>query len=156
MVILYQQTFTKEMKKLIAFALGAMFLFIGVSGQAQTIPTRLLSTVVGKTTVQAQMDTVANTATKSQKVAIAKRWQQATIQVVLRTITGTPAGKVILLGSLDGTTFAQVKTDSLMVGAAALSKLFTISQTPYNYYQLSYTGSGTMSVEMKSLLTLKL
>jgi len=37
MVILYQQTFTKEMKKLIAFALGAMFLFIGVSAQAQAV-----------------------------------------------------------------------------------------------------------------------
>ena len=111
-------------------------------------------------------DTVVNTATEVLTVRAQQDFATVSIQAVVTKISGTAAGTVTLQGSNDGTNYVTVSTSYLLGtftapyttgGAATLSvtnvttntKIFTLIGSPYAYYRLSYTGSGTMSCRLR-------
>jgi len=139
------------MKRFTSF-IFAFALLLSMSAAAQTVSksTQLLSDVPGKTAAQKQADTVANATTKTQSVQIAGYFDSVSIQASLTKISGTAAGKVYLLGSLDGSQYE--KADSLTVAnVATQTKVFTSNPSKYVYYRISFVGSGTQSTSFKSV-----
>lgn len=133
------------MKRFIAMCAFALLCF---TAQAQTYDLKSASGY--------SVDTVANTGTKSQKINVKSYAPTGLIQVVVEKISGTVAGKVLLFGSVNGTDFIQIKTDSLVAGnVTTQTKIFDVSPAKYPFYQVTYTGVGTMSAKLKSALAIK-
>jgi hypothetical protein len=104
-------------------------------------------------------DTVTNAATKTLTLPVTKAWYKTiTIQAVVTKISGTAAGTVTLQGSNDGSNYVTVSSSYSDAQTLSVSntttntKLFKITGTPYLYYRLSYTGSGTMACKIKGYL----
>lgn len=126
------------------FLLATMLLVFSVMAHAQSA--FFTSTTTGKT-----LDTVTNAGTRIQKGAIAGYQDVVSIQVNLVSKTGTPAGVVRLLGSDDGLKFVRINaTDSLLVDANHLNKIFVVTPHAYTYYQASFIGSGTQSTTLQT------
>lgn len=120
--------------------------------------------------IDATSDTVANSGTGYVEYRVRGWYNTVSIQAVATKISGTAAGTVTLQGSLDGTNFVTVPTNYLfdvtgqepykVDGTATLTvtdvttstKIFTVIGSPFQYYRLSYTGSGTMSVRLRGYL----
>lgn len=134
------------MKKVAIFMLLSMLLLTGLSfGQTVSKLTVLKSNTTGK-----DSDTLANAGTKNQSVKIEGYFDSVSIQTNLTKLSGTAAGKVYLLGSLDGVNF--VKDDSLTVAnVTTQSKIFTSNPSKYLHYRISFVGTGTQSVKFNSL-----
>lgn len=130
----------KILTLIVAFALSVTMAF------AQTGSGKLLSSPTHVPT-----DTVVNTATKNQSIAVGIG-KVATIQTTLTKISGTAAGVVRLFGSLDNVNWVRVNpTDSLtMTDVATKTKAFVVTPGAFTYYRIGYTGVGTMSVKLNS------
>ena len=100
-------------------------------------------------------DTTTNTATSYVGLGVQNWYNTITIQSVVTKISGTVAGTVTLQGSIDGTNYVTVNSSYADVTSysptdvATSSKLFVVTGSPYRYYRLSYTGTGTMSASHK-------
>jgi len=100
-------------------------------------------------------DTIVNTATGYVGLTVQNYYDKVGIQTVITKISGTVAGTVTLQGSNDGTNYVTVSSSysdaqtHTATNVATSTKLFTITGSPYKYYRLSYTGSGTMSATIK-------
>jgi hypothetical protein len=96
-------------------------------------------------------DTLAGGATGIIKFKAISYCDHATFQAVNTKLSGTVAGKVYFLGSLDGTTWQ--KLDSLtMANVTTNAKLFTDNGCKYNNYGIQTVNSaGTMSLKTKAL-----
>lgn len=98
-------------------------------------------------------DTVTNTATQYVEVSIPGNADFITFQAILTEISGTTAGTVSILGSLDGTTFKVLPVMDSQTGlatatatdVAAQSFIWRLTGNPCPYYRISWTGSGTMA-----------
>jgi hypothetical protein len=108
-------------------------------------------------------DTVLNTATKACSLKLAKSYKQVSIQTVITKISGTVAGTVTLQGSVDGTNYVTVDSAAILsnhspfptytaTNTATQSKVWIVNNSPYLWFKLSYTGSGTMSATLKGYL----
>ena len=103
-------------------------------------------------------DTVTNSATNTIYVESPSSSQYVSIQAVVTKISGTVAGTVTLKGSLDGTNYVTVNSSYATVTTLSCSnqttntKIFVITGSPYRWYKLSYTGSGTMSATLKGYI----
>lgn len=129
------------------FALCA-FVLLSLAAQAQTYP---LTSSTGYS-----VDTVTNTGVKTQKISVKSYAPAGLIQVVVDKISGTVGGKVLLFGSVDGTNYVQIKTDSLVAGnVTTQTKIFDVSPVKYPFYQVSYTGTGTMAAKLRSSISVK-
>lgn len=125
----------------------------------QSIP----STANLKSTYSKTSDTITNSATNYLSIQVVKGYNTVTIQPIVTKISGTVAGTVTLQGSNDGTNYVTVSTSYLLGASATLTalnqttttKLFVITGSPYEYYRLSYTGTGTMAATLKGYLTAK-
>ena len=135
------------MKKLFSLLGCILLLAAGLTDSAQAQRVYSLPGATGYTT-----DTVVNTATKTQTIRVDGYQDAVTIQVVLTKISGTAAGKVYLLGSIDGANYIRAGgADSLVVtNVATQSGIFKVTNSPYLYYRTSYTGSGTQSVKIQA------
>lgn len=108
-------------------------------------------------------DTVTNTATNYISLSVTNSYTKIVIQPIVTKISGTVAGTVTLQGSNDALNYVTVNTSYLLGGSATLTatnvttstNLFVVTGSPYEYYRLSYTGSGTMSATLKGLLSAK-
>ena len=97
--------------------------------------------------------TVTNTGTGTVVMQVANQYDVTSIQVVCAKTSGTIGGTVTLQGSNDGTNYVTVNTSYISGGSATLScsnvsintRMFIITGSPYRYYRLSWTGSGTMA-----------
>lgn len=135
------------MKKLLSIAIVLALSVSFASAQSSSG-----SVILKSTPTHVPTDTVANTGTKSQFAKISIINSKVGIQVDLTTITGTPAGVVRLLGSMNGTKFTRIlPTDSLVVGVNSLTKQFIVTSPLYTDYQVQYIGSGTHSTKMNSV-----
>lgn len=114
----------------------------------------LILTVIFAFSVQSQSyaplltnsgDTVVNTATVTLGgLKVPNAASSVSVQVVNTKISGTVAGKSYFQASNDGTTW--VKLDSLTnTNQTTNSKIFVDAPAKYLWYQVSNTGSGTMS-----------
>jgi hypothetical protein len=139
------------MKKLLTFC-GLLIALSAFTVSAQSA--YMVSQTNGTT-----LDTVTNTGVRLQKVPVAGFQNVVSIQTLLVSKTGTPAGVVRLYGSNDGVKFVRIPTitktgtiaiDSLTVDANTLSKIWIIPTHAYTYYQAGFTGSGTESTTMQN------
>jgi len=120
----------------------------------------------------ATSDTVDNTGTGYVEMQVKGSYTSVSIQAVSDSISGTAAGTLTLQGSNDGTNFVSVDTSYITVIAdqspyttgnsgdntltvtnvATSTKMFIVTGSPYAYYRLSHTGSGTMSSRLRGYL----
>lgn len=134
------------MKKLILFTLFAV---AAISVQAQVYTLNSVVDGSGITTA-----TVTNTGTG---VLMAKAPSKGpgtstTVQIVATETSGTTAGTITLNGSNDGVnwkaaTIAEASTALNTYTATDLGSqtfIWRLTGAPYLYYQVSWTGSGTM------------
>lgn len=82
-----------------------------------------------------------------------------TIQVVVTKISGTVGGTISLQGSLDGTNFkalntAETQTALATITAADASAVYhwRLNGSPFTYYRVSWTGTGTMAASFSARL----
>lgn len=123
------------------------------------ISTAFSQTSAGKaamksTPTHADTDTAVNTTAKTQKLFITGNATNTimSFQCDLTTISGTPAGVIRLLGSNTGSKYARIlPTDSLIVDANHLSKIFVVTNPIYTDYAIQYTPSGSVSMKMNSV-----
>ncbi len=79
--------------------------------------------------------------------------QTTVVQVTATKISGTVAGTISLLGSVDGTDFKAILLPQVATALNTYTATDVASQTfdfyvvnnPYLYYRVSWTGAGTMS-----------
>lgn len=105
---------------------------------------KLLTTVVTR-------DTVTDTGTA---YVCSKRISgpgQITIQINITKVSGTVAGTVTLMGSLDGVNFKAMPTQETQTGLATVTATngstsfsWRLSSSPYLYYQANWVGTGSM------------
>lgn len=101
-----------------------------------------------QTTMTNSGDTVVNTATVNLDVTLKGKGDLG-FQVVATKISGTVGGTAILQGSLDGTNYVTISTDTLtLTDVATNSAVWKVSASTYLYYRIAVTGSGTMSASV--------
>jgi hypothetical protein len=101
-------------------------------------------------------DTVTNTGTGYVQVKTVsplgpKLCNTTSFVIVVTKISGTVGGTITLLGSIDGTNYKVIPTMGTQtaytaITAADASAVYTyqITGSPYPYYRVSWTGTGTM------------
>lgn len=140
------------MKKYI-FILAA--LLIGFTAQAQ------LQTLVQADPLKT-VDTVTNTATAyvstPRKVAGGTS-ASTTVWVTVTKISGTVGGTISLLGSIDGTNYKAINTMGTQTAMATITATdasnayhWYLTGSPFTYYRVSWTGTGTMSASFTAKL----
>lgn len=95
---------------------------------------------------------VTNTGTATAVIKMAQSYTTVSIQPIITKTSGTVAGTVTLQGSVDGVNFVTVDTafaaskrvTYTATNVTTNAPVFIIKNSPYLYYQVSYTGSGTM------------
>lgn len=138
------------MKKYILIAVVALgSLLTAASASAQMLAPKTLTT----TSYGNALDTVVNTAAKVTTTAdgLIKNWKNGvTALVVVKKISGTVGGSIVLQGSMDGTEWVTIGSATTPTDASANYAFNTTVR--YYYYRISYTGTGTMSASVKSFL----
>lgn len=133
------------MKNLLSVIFLSLFLALGVNAQVTNMNVA---------------DTVTNAGVKSCSIKVTKPYKTVSIQVSIAKISGTVGGSVIVYGSLDNVNYVAVDTFALVgntnsytpTDVAAQSKIFIVSGSPYYWYKVTYTGTGTMSAQMKCFI----
>lgn len=122
--------------------------------QSQTVSKkfRVYSDNVLKTAAQKTMDTATNGNAKAQVAYIPGFFNTVSIQVQMRRLSGTLAGKLYFLGAVTNDANAFEKVDSLtLVNVANQVKIFNVTPSKYVYYKVQLAPTGTNSTEFKSL-----
>ncbi len=125
------------MKKLFSLLIVFAFLSLGAFAQSKAM--------TGNGVI------VTNTATVACSLQVVNAANTVSIQAIIAKTSGTLAGTITLQGSIDGVTWETADT-SMVSGAvtytvtnvASQGKIFVITGSPYLYYKLSWTGTGTM------------
>jgi hypothetical protein len=80
-----------------------------------------------------------------------------TIQVVVTKISGTVGGTISLQGSLDGTSYKALNTAETQTALATITATdasnvyhWRLNGNPFQYYRVSWTGTGTMAASFTS------
>lgn len=143
-----------NMKKFITF------LFVAVLGMA-TISNAQTFSFYNPLGSSIASDTVTNTATAylSTRVVSSAPAVTSTIWVSVTKISGTVGGTITLQGSLDGTNWKAVNTPNTATALATFTAAdasgtyhWVISGSPFLYYRVSWTGTGTMSASFSASL----
>lgn len=123
------------MKKLFSLLLLGFGLFIA----SQTVEAQVV-------TMDNSTDTVTNAGTVNLDATIKAYNPVVSFQVVATKISGTVAGTAILQASIDGTNYVSIGEDTLTLSNTTTNThLWVIEPSPYLYYRIKVTGSGTMS-----------
>jgi hypothetical protein len=108
-----------------------------------------------------QSDTVTNTGTGTVQCRVLKDVPtvNTTIQVNVTKISGTVGGTISLQGSLDGTNWkalntAETQTALPTVTATDATNVYhcRLNGSPFLYYRVSWTGTGTMAASFSASL----
>jgi hypothetical protein len=110
------------------------------------------TSLFAQTAMTASGGTVTNTGTGTITKQVTGVYAKVSVQAIFTKTSGTLAGTATLQGSVDGTNYVTVGTAHTVSGAATYtvtdtstqSVIFTINGTPFAYYRVSWTGSGTM------------
>jgi hypothetical protein len=150
--------------KRILFLTG-LLITLAVGVRAQSVTTKGVSVLWSTLPAPNKyVDTVTNTGVKSQVFQISNATGIG-IQVVVTKASGTGAGQVNLLGSVDGVNYERIPTlksngtvglDSLTVTNVTTSThTFQIPKVYHNWYKLTFTGSGTEVAYLTSFASSK-
>lgn len=99
-------------------------------------------------------DTVTNAATiyLTSPTLIAAPATSTTIWIAVTKISGTVGGTITLQGSLDGTNYKAINTVDTQTAEATITATdasntyhYRLAGSPFPYYRVSWTGTGTMS-----------
>lgn len=96
--------------------------------------------------------TVTNTGTSACSLKVSKAYNTVSVQGVFTKTSGTLGGTATLQGSIDGVTWETVPVSLVAGGAstytvtdtASQGKTFVVTGSPFLYYKISWTGTGTM------------
>lgn len=121
------------MKQIIVFLL---FISLAFVGQAQ-VKTMLGSNGLAR-------DTVSNAGTETWTASVA-RSKTVGIIVAVTKISGTVGGAITIKGSPDGTNYYTIASSSQTPSDASANYGWEFTDPKWAYYQVSYTGTGTMS-----------
>ena len=121
------------MKKLFVFLL----LLLSFTTFAQINPAKAITN---------DIDTLINAGTTKGVVIVYNPATTLTFQVKVTKISGTIGGSIALQGSLDGVTYYAISGASnlTLTDTATQGTIWTLTGTPYSYYRLLGTGTGTM------------
>jgi len=133
------------MKKLLLLLAVVGCLYSKVNAQAVA----LIST-----TNNTALDTVTNTATRIQAGILNGYQDVVSVVATVTEISGTTGGAVTCWGSVDGVADSYVRVDANTFTpadqAGAQSYGWFIEPSKFPYYQVRYTGTGTMAAKLKS------
>jgi hypothetical protein len=144
------------MKKFITFLFVGLVAFLTTSFEvdAQSPPVFSLKSIYNLTS-----DTVTNTATiyLTTPVISEAPATSTVIWVAVTKISGTVGGTITLQGSLDGTNFKAMNTVDTQTALATITATdatntyhWRLAGSPFRYYRVSWTGTGTMSASFTS------
>jgi len=114
----------------------------------------LFALVISLTAVKAQVttlplaagDTVVNTATVAKVFGITGEYKGVSIQAKWTEISGTTAGTIKLQGSMDGTLYTDIASQTGSATDVVSGQLiFYVTAPLLRYYKVTWTGTGTMS-----------
>ena len=126
--------------------------------------------VTMKSDILATSDTITDSGTGFVELQVKGKYSSVSIQAISDKISGTAAGTITLQGSNDGTNFVTLNVGYIQdlaqqqpytVDAAGTltvtdistsTKVFTVTGSPYAYYRLSHTGTGTMVSRLRGYL----
>jgi len=104
-------------------------------------------------------DTVTNTGTvylTTPRISNAPA-TSTTIWVAVTKISGTVGGTITLQGSLDGTNFKAINTVDTQTALATITATdasntyhWRLAGSPFLYYRVSWTGTGTMAASFRA------
>lgn len=136
------------------FLLLAIMLTIGIT--AQVTGPKINYSAVGNllsTPTHAATDTITNTTVKYQYGIVNGSNVHFTIQSTLTKISGTVAGTVKPQGSIDGVNYVDIsgQTAFTLTDVAIQTCAFYIIGSPFQYYRVVVTPTGTQSTKIASL-----
>ena len=139
------------MKKL--FLMLTLMLTICMTGQI-TGP-KITYSAVGhllSTPTHPAIDTITNTTVKNQFAIVNGSNVHFTIQSTLTKISGVVAGTVKPQGSVDGVNYVDItgQTAFTLTDVASQTCAFVIANSPYQFYKVVVTPSGTQSTKIES------
>jgi|SRR6478609_1422158 len=139
------------MKKL--FLMLAIMLTMCIS--AQVTGPKITYSAVGhllSTPTHPVIDTITNTTVKNQFAIVNGSNVHFTIQSTLTKISGVVAGTVKPQGSVDGIAYFDIpnQTALTLTDVASQGAIWVISNSPYQYYKVLVTPSGTQSTKIES------
>ncbi len=103
-------------------------------------------------------DTITNSGSGYLEKRVSGAYTNLSIQSVVTKLSGTAGGTVTVQGSNDGTNYVTVNIRYISAQTQSIAnvttntKIFVITGSPYSYYRLSYTGTGTMACTIKGYL----
>ena len=143
------------MKKFYNILLSIALVAIAVVAQAQVL------TFYQPLGSSLTIDNVTNTGTAyvSTLVPMERFKESTTIQVTVTKISGTVGGTISLQGSLDGINFKAIPTAETATALATITAAdasstyhWRLNGSPFRYYRVSWTGTGTMSASFGATL----
>lgn len=139
------------MKKLLLL----FVMLVGIASFGQVTGPKLSYASVGhllSTPTHAATDTITNTTVKYQYAIVNGSNVHFTIQATLTKISGTVAGTVKPQGSVDGVNYVDISgiTAFTLTDVASQTCAFPIIASPYQYYRVVVTPSGTQSTKIYS------
>ena len=111
-----------------------------------------------------QTDTVTNAGTGYVQIKTVsplgpKLCNSTVFQVVVVKLSGTVGGTITLMGSIDGTNYdplttvdSQTAITTITAGDASAVYTWRLNGSPYPYYRVSWTGTGTMGATIAAKL----
>lgn len=104
-------------------------------------------------------DTITNSGSGYVGFTLDKYYEKVAFQPVVTKLSGTAGGTVTLQVSNDGTNYVTIASGYVSAATMSVSNvttntaILTVTSSPYRYYRLSYTGSGTMSCTLSGYLS---
>lgn len=135
------------MKKFLFLLLAVGSLFVTSQSYGQAGKFTMLSTFGNAT------DTVTNTGTNTLTIANNGYEKTIAIQLNVTNISGTTAGTATLQASIDGVSFFNIPgVSTATISATALGCVFFVVDSPFPFYRVSVTGSGTVQETLSGFL----
>lgn len=143
-------------------AIALLFVLVGAFAPVQAQSSNSEQSL--KSIYSLNSDTVTNTATIYLSTAVRvsssnSAMQTTTVQVNVTKISGTVGGTISLLGSLDGTNYKALNTAETQTALATITATdasnvyhWRLNGSPFLYYRVSWTGTGTMSASFTAKL----
>lgn len=134
------------MRKYIFILVAALAIGLSAPAHAQLLDLKSIYSLTS--------DTVTNTATVtlSSIKTTPGRATSTTVWVAVTKISGTVGGTITLMGSLDGTNYKAINTSDTQTALATVTATdatntyhWRLAGSPFQYYRVSWTGTGTMS-----------
>lgn len=124
------------MKKFLFFIMVVALSFVATSNvQAQT----------GSKMTVAVADTLTNADTTSKVLQVTGGFSSLAIQPIVKRLSGTAAGTVVLYGSIDGVNYVSTGDTLSLTNQVTNTAIWNIGVPAYSYYKVVAISSGTVS-----------